>query len=98
MYLCWFGVDHIAEVRTRELLLQAIGQGGLAGVILMLTYSRTVMLLGAARAALFPSLIPALAILIGVPLIGEVPDTVQLAELTLVTIGLLVAIDVLRWR
>jgi hypothetical protein len=34
-------LDHIAEVPTRELLLQAIGQGGLAGVILMLTCSRT---------------------------------------------------------
>jgi drug/metabolite transporter (DMT)-like permease len=64
----------------------------------MLAYSRAVMLLGAARAPLLPSLVPVLAILIGVPLTGEVPDTVQWAGLTLVTAGFLVATHVLRWR
>ena len=55
---------------------------------MMLVYSRAIVLLGAARAALFASLVPVLAILIGVPLTGEVPDTVQWAGLTLVTAGL----------
>ena len=64
----------------------------------MLAYSRAVMLLGAARAALFPSLVPVLAILIGVPLTGEVPDPVQFAGLALVMAGLLAAIHVLRRR
>lgn len=52
----------------------------------------------AAGTKVFPSLVPVLAILIGVPLTGEVPDTVQWAGLTLVTAGLLVATHVLRWR
>jgi drug/metabolite transporter (DMT)-like permease len=64
----------------------------------MLAYSHAVTLFGAVRAALFPSLVPVLAILIGLPLTGEMPDTVQLARLTLVAAGLLLATHVLRWR
>jgi drug/metabolite transporter (DMT)-like permease len=98
VYFVWLGADHMAQLPTRGLVLQALGQGGLAGVVLMLAYSRAVMLLGAVRAALFPSLVPVLAILIGAPVTGEVPDTVQWTGLTLVTAGLLVATHILRWR
>jgi drug/metabolite transporter (DMT)-like permease len=98
VYFFCLGADHISGLPAHGLILQAFGQGGLAGVVLMMAYSRAVMLLGASRAALFPSLVPVLAILIGVPLTGEAPDPLQFAGLALVTAGLLAAIHVLRRR
>jgi drug/metabolite transporter (DMT)-like permease len=90
VYFVWFGDDHISGLPAQGLLLRP----GMAGVVLMIAYSRAVTLLGSARAALFPSLVPVL----GVPLTGEVSDLIQFAGLALVTAGLLATIYVLRWR
>jgi len=48
-------------------------------------------------------MVPAVSILMGIPIVGEIPNTIQIAGLLLVTIGLLGAIGVFRrwpvvWR
>jgi uncharacterized protein YciI len=57
-----------------------------------------VVLLVVSQAALFPSRVPVLAITIGAPPTGEMPDKAQWAGLALVTAGLLVASHALRRR
>lgn len=47
---------------------------------------------GASRAALFPALVPATAMLIGIPTTGETPTIVQLVGLALSMLGLVVAL------
>ena len=72
--------------------LQAFVQGGLSGVGGTLAYSLAVRHLGASRAGLFPSLVPALAVLLGIPLLGEWPTPVQAVGVVVATVGLALAV------
>ena len=46
-------------------------------------------------AVLFLAIVSAVSVLIGIPIVGEIPGTLQIAGLALVTAGLLVTIGVL---
>ncbi len=84
------------------LAFQGLVQGGLQGVITMIAYSQAVVLLGVSRAVLFPAIVPAVSVLVGIPIVGEIPGPLQIAGLVLVTIGLLITIGMVRrlrlWR
>lgn len=97
-YLLLVGVDRIAALSVEMLLAQVLVQGVLSGVVAVIAFSRAVQLLGASKASAFPALVPAVAILIGIPVTGELPTTLQLGGLALVTLGLLLAVGVLRLR
>ena len=56
-------------------------------------YSLAVGHLGASRAALFPSFVPALATLLAMPMLGQVPDALQATGILLASLGLLTALD-----
>jgi drug/metabolite transporter (DMT)-like permease len=70
-----------------ENLLQAVIQGALAGTAGTYLFTRAVVLLGAARAVLFPSLVPPFVLLIGFVALRAVPSLSQLAGLAIVVIG-----------
>ena len=70
-----------------ENLLQAVVQGIFAGPAAIYLYTRAVVLLGAGRAALYPSLVPPFSLVVGFLTIGEVPSLAQLIGLTIVVIG-----------
>ena len=94
-YLLWAGPDHLAALPVAAVALQGLVQGGLQGLVTMIAYTRPVILLGGSRAVLFPAIVPAVSVLIGIPIVGEIPGTLQIAGLALVTAGLLVTIGVL---
>ena len=71
------------------LLTQVVVQGVLSGVVALIAFGIAVQTLGAARAALFPAMVPAAAIIIGVPITGEWPTPLQTAGLMIATAGLL---------
>ena len=50
-------------------------------------FTRAVVLLGASRAVLFPSLVPPFTLLVGYLALGEVPSMSQLAGLAIVLVG-----------
>jgi drug/metabolite transporter (DMT)-like permease len=79
--------DNMIAAGFRENLLQAVMQGGLTGVGGTFLFTRAVVLLGASRAILFPSLVPPFTILIGFLVLGEVPTIAQLVGLAAVVIG-----------
>jgi drug/metabolite transporter (DMT)-like permease len=79
-----------------EILIQVLVQGLINGALAIIAYNKIVALLGASRAVLFPALVPGLAILFGIPLVGEIPTLVQLLGLVLANIGLLVALKIIR--
>jgi len=91
VYLAGAGARLLA---TDPWLLSALAVmlGGLAGVAALFAFSHAVHRLGSARASLFPALAPGIAILIGVPLTGETPSTLQLAGVAIVSVGLLLAV------
>jgi drug/metabolite transporter (DMT)-like permease len=78
------------------LVTQGLVQGLLQGLIGTTAYSHAIRVLGVSRAVLFPATIPALAILLAIPLIHESPSPVQIVGLGVVTAGLLIATGLLR--
>jgi drug/metabolite transporter (DMT)-like permease len=94
-YLLWAGATHLAALPVATLALQGLIQGGLQGVVTMIAYTRAVILLGVSRAVLFPAIVPAVSVLVGIPIVGEIPGPLQIAGLALVTAGLLVTIGAL---
>jgi drug/metabolite transporter (DMT)-like permease len=82
-----FGFDRMIALGLRENLLQLVVQGVLGGAGGTYLFTRSVVLLGAGRAAVFPSLVPGFTLLIGFLLLGEVPSLAQLAGFAIVMLG-----------
>jgi len=70
-----------------ENLLQAVVQSVFAGAAAIYLFTRAIMLLGAGRAVVFPSLVPPFTLLVGFVALGEVPTVSQLIGLAVVVIG-----------
>lgn len=95
-YLAVMGTAHLAALPLGFLAFQGLVQGGLQGAITMIAYSQAVMLLGVSRAVLFPAIVPAVSVVLGIPIVGEIPSALQVAGLGLVTLGLLTTVGGLR--
>ena len=93
-YLVCAGPAHLAALPLGVLAMQGVVQGGIQAVFGMMAFSQAVVLLGVSRAVLFPTIVPALSVLIGIPIVGEIPSVLQITGLVLVTIGLLASIGV----
>lgn len=91
-YAAWAGSAHFAALPLPAMALQALVQGGLQSVVTLIAYTQAVALLGVSRAVLFPALVPAISVLIGIPVAQEIPSPLQLAGLATVTLGLLVCV------
>lgn len=94
-YLAHHGAGRLAALPADAVLVQGVAQGLIQGVITIPAYSKAVAILGVSRAVLFPAVVPAISILIGIPLVGEWPDATQIAGLALVTFGLLAAVGLI---
>jgi drug/metabolite transporter (DMT)-like permease len=81
------GFSRIAALGFRENLLQAVMQGLIAGPGAIYLFTRSVVLLGAGRASVFPTLVPPCVLLIGWIALGSVPSLLQIAGLAIVLIG-----------
>ncbi len=82
-----FSWQNVLAAGFLENLLQAVVQGMLAGAGATYLFTRAVVLLGASRAVLFPSLVPPFTLLIGFLALGEVPSVAQLIGLVVVVVG-----------
>ncbi len=87
-----FGYGSMMSASLTENLIQIAVQGVLAGALAMYLYSRAVVILGAGRAAIFPSLVPGLTLLIAFVTFGVVPTLAQLAGLAVVMLGFWLAL------
>jgi len=87
VYWTLSGFDRIAALGLWENILQALIQGILAGPAAIYLFTRSVVLLGAGRAAVFPSLVPPCVLLIGWIALGEQSSVLQLTGLAIVLIG-----------
>jgi drug/metabolite transporter (DMT)-like permease len=79
--------DNMITAGFYENLMQAVVQGAFAGAAAIYLFTRAVMLLGVARAALFPALVPLFTLLIGSVALGEIPSVSQLIGLVIVVAG-----------
>ena len=86
-YALLFGFANMAKAGLFENLLQIVVQGMLAGALAIFLFARSVTLLGAGRAGVFPALVPGFALAIGFLTIGEVPTVMQLLGFAIVMVG-----------
>lgn len=91
VYLATGGLARLAAIGISENAIQALAQGVLAGPGALYLYAVSVQRLGVGRAAVFPAIVPALTLLTGWLLLGEVPTTLQLAGLGTVLCGFYLA-------
>ena len=93
----WLGdLDRLARAGVGPLAVQILAQGFGAGLVAVLAFSRAAALLGSGRAAFFGALVPGAASLLAIPVLGEVPSTLQVLGLVAVVAGLLVAFGAAR--
>jgi drug/metabolite transporter (DMT)-like permease len=90
----WFvGLSHLSALPVHSLIVQGLLQGALQGVVGIVGYSHAIRVLGVSRAVLFPASIPAVSILIGILILGEIPSPEQIIGVVIVTAGLLYAMS-----
>jgi drug/metabolite transporter (DMT)-like permease len=82
----------LSNASLAAILLQAVYQGLLVGVLATFLYMRVVMLLGSVRAALFLPLVPIVTALTGAILLGENPSMLEIAGMVLVVAGMALAL------
>jgi drug/metabolite transporter (DMT)-like permease len=87
IYWALIGFGRMASLGLWENLLQAVLQGILAGPGAIYLFTRSVVLLGAGRAAVFPTLVPPCVLLIGWVVLGIRPSMLQLIGLGIVLLG-----------
>jgi drug/metabolite transporter (DMT)-like permease len=85
--ILYFAYDNFLAAGFLENLLQAVVQGVFAGPAAIYLFTRAVVLLGAGRAAVYPSLVPLFSLLIGFLTLGEAPSIQQLVGLAIVIAG-----------
>jgi len=85
--LLFFTFDNMLAAGWHENLIQALGQGLIAGAGATFLFTRAVVLLGAGRAVLFTALVPGITLLIGYLALGEVPSLAQVVGLVIVLVG-----------
>jgi drug/metabolite transporter (DMT)-like permease len=86
-----FGLSRLAAASPGEIALQAVYQGVLMSAIAVVTFNGAVSLLGPAAATAVIALVPAVATLMAVPVLHEVPPPAELATIALVVAGALLA-------
>jgi drug/metabolite transporter (DMT)-like permease len=75
-----------------EIALQAVYQGIVAAFIASILIAHAARMLGGMRQAAMMSGAPAVAVLIAIPALGEVPSPISIAGVVIVTAGVLVAL------
>lgn len=81
---------------AEEILFQGVFQGVFAAIGALLFYTRAIAILGAARGALYTALVPGIAVLLAIPLLGEMPSHIQFAGVFTVTLGMGIAFGLFR--
>lgn len=74
-----------------DILFQAIFQGFFATILSLYFFGKAISILGASSGAAFGALVPAMAALIAIPLLGEFPTASDWAGIALVSSGVFLA-------
>ena len=89
-------IGRIAALSTTALIAQLVVQGALSGVVAVIAFGVAVRHLGAAKAGLFPAIVPPATLIVGTVLIGAMPTVFEWTGAALATLGLMTAIGLIR--
>ena len=90
VYLLWLP-HQLSETPWPAIAGQTLYQGIVVSIISLVAYARAVNILGASLAASFASLVPVLAMLAAIPLLGEKPGKSDVLGILVITIGVFLA-------
>ena len=88
----------LTEAPWQEIALQGIFQGVIAALMAGFFIAYAARTLGSTRQAAIMSGAPALAILMAIPLLGEIPSWISVAGAVIVTAGILVTLGINQFR
>lgn len=81
--------SHLSQAPLAEMLPFILVQGVAIGVVSTLAYSLAIQKLGSSLSATIGSLAPALACLMAIPLLGEIPDTATIIAVLIIVVGVI---------
>ena len=87
-YIIQRGISVVIDLPF-ESITQGIYQGVFSAILALYLYSHAVSLLGAAQGAIFAALVPVIAIVLSIPVLQEIPTTLETVGACVVTIGML---------
>jgi drug/metabolite transporter (DMT)-like permease len=94
-----FGVAPVVEAiragHMHEILFQAVLQGVFSGIVALVGFNIGINRLGASRAAAFVALVPVVATLLAIPILGEWPDVASIVGVATTSVGVLLASGIL---
>ncbi|MCS0504255.1 DMT family transporter [Ancylobacter mangrovi] len=85
------GLSRFSDASAGEIALQVVYQGVLMSGVAIITFNRSVALLGSSAATAIIALLPAVASLLAVPILGEVPSLPEAAAIAVIVAGVLLA-------
>jgi len=89
-----FTVTVIQGLPTELILYHGVYQGVFVAIIALYSYSKSVSILGAAKGALFSSLVPPISLILGVIILGESMHNNEIMGAVLICIGMLLALGI----
>jgi drug/metabolite transporter (DMT)-like permease len=90
IYLALCGI-RLALLPLADIALQATFQGVLVTIVGVVLYGRAVAILGASAGAAFGALVPALSVLLAIPLLGEWPEKTDWLAIVCISGGVYLA-------
>lgn len=87
----WLRGTALTTIPLNDILLQAVFQGIFATILSLYLFGKAVALLGASGGAAFGALVPALAALLAIPVLGERPSLADWLGIAAVTAGVYLA-------
>lgn len=88
----WFGNPTIHLASVEEIVFQGVFQGLVISIIALYTYTKTIEMLGPARASLFVCFVPAFTAIVAYPILGETPTNRDLLSLLIISAGMILAL------
>lgn len=88
----WYQGPRVLEVPVADLVVQGIYQGLVATIVSLLLFMRAVQALGAGATTLVTAAVPGVVTLAAIPLLGEIPSTLAVAGVGLVTSGVVATV------
>jgi len=83
--------NRLLEVSLTDLVGQAFYQGVVTATVSLALFGRSIMLLGASKAAAFVALVPVMAALMAIPALGEWPTSIDWLAIGMITAGVYLA-------
>lgn len=86
-----FGLSRLGNASGQEVLFQLVYQGVLMSGVALFAYNSAISLLGAGAAAAMMALVPVIAAVLAIPILGEIPSFLDGIAVSIMAIGVMLA-------